>query len=166
MRTALCCRARRRACPPSDFRSTTLLEEQGASRFAPTERAPVPISPVTSWFSRTAAKDLPSERASVWTAPLVLAAGLGIAAILLVIVELAQPPRQDGFRGIRFSNAINSPGARGIVTLYREHLNWLPRPFSDSPLSPDVYVWGIVGAWASMFVLQIAALIAVRRTGA
>lgn len=142
-----------------------MLEEQGASRFGSTERA-APITPITSWFPQAATRDVPAERATSWTAPLVLAAGWAVAAIMLVVVELAQPPRTEAFRGIRFSNAINSPGAREIVALYREQLSWLPRPMADGSLSPRVYVWGIVAAWASMFILQIAALVAVRRSRA
>lgn len=106
---------------------------------------------------------LTSMLESAWAMPLLLGAGFAFSALMLVFVELAQPKPQRGFPGIRFSNTVNSPGSRHIVALFRDHLEWLPRPFADDPLSPSGYVWGLRLAWIAMIVLQLAALSACRR---
>ena len=87
----------------------------------------------------------------------------GLAALLLLVVELGQPQWSTNFRGIKYSNTINSAGARHAVTLFREHLTWWPGPSDNNPLSPMQYLTGLRIAWLSMFALQIAALVAVRR---
>lgn len=120
---------------------------------------------VGSHARSTAAVSVPLAQSPALVLPLALGACFALAATLLVFVELAQPPQQPGFKGIRFSNAINSKGARQIVALYRDSLSWLPRPFTE-PLSPNWYVAGLVIAWASMVGLQIAAVVACRRTHA
>jgi hypothetical protein len=106
----------------------------------------------------------PSVDISSRTMVLALSTVYVLASLLLVIVELAQPPKMRVFPGIRFSNTVNSPGSRAIVAMYRDHLEWLVRPFSDQPLSPTGYIWGLRIAWFSLIAVQIAALWAVRRT--
>jgi hypothetical protein len=110
------------------------------------------------------AKDFSTTFAATWALPLLLGTISALAALVLVFVELAQPPREDGFGGIRFSNAVNSSGSRHISAMFRDHLAWLPRPFADEPLSPNGYVWGLRLAWLTMIAVQIAAIIAVRQT--
>jgi hypothetical protein len=100
---------------------------------------------------------------ATWVVPVVLGVCFMLAAAVLVVVELAQPPRTADFRGIRFSNTVNSPGSRAITAMYRQHVEWLPRPFSGETLEPKWYVRGLVAGWASMILIQIAAILVCRR---
>ncbi|HRA47665.1 MAG TPA: polyprenol phosphomannose-dependent alpha 1,6 mannosyltransferase MptB, partial [Thermomicrobiales bacterium] len=102
-----------------------------------------------------------TERA--WVIPILLGALLTVLSAWLVVIELAQPKSTATFRGIRFSNTINSAGARNTVYYFREQLDWLPRPFKDDFLSPTVYLANLRGIFIAMFLIQIAALILVRR---
>lgn len=104
----------------------------------------------------------PVSAVRAWALPVALGVLLGLASALLVVVQLGQPAWTSRFTGIRFSNAINSPGARHAVALFRYHLDWLPGPSAGNPLSPGEYVTGVRIALASMFALQICALIACR----
>jgi len=140
-----------------------LLEEQRAPTFASTEQA---SGPIAGWYPTLPAKAIPSVRSWAWVAPVLLGVCFALAAALLVVVELGQPPRTPEFRGIRFSNTVNSPGSRAIVQMYREHMGWLPRPYSGETLDSSWYVRGLVTGWGSMVALQIAAIVVCRRTRA
>jgi hypothetical protein len=140
-----------------------LLNNQGASRVITAEQAPVPA---LNRLPQAPTLAIPTIRPSAWALPALLGAGYGLAATLLVLIELGQPPQQPGFSGIRFANTVKSAGARQIVALFRDHLTWLPRPFADAPLSPNGYIWGLCVAWIAMLGLQIAAVLASRRTSA
>jgi hypothetical protein len=98
-----------------------------------------------------------------WRIPLALGVAYGLAALLLVLVELAAPGQSDDFKGIKFSNTVGSAGSRQILAMYRDHLEWLPRPYKDATLSPDAYIGGLIIAWAAMFVAQFVAVWACRR---
>ena len=110
-------------------------------------------------------RQLESDRVSPWlrAMPYLLGAGLVLASFLLVFVELAQPAPEPGFPGIRFSNTVGSPGSRAIVAMYREELDWLPRPFASSTLSPKAYVWGLRASLIAMLIFQIGAMWSCRR---
>lgn len=101
-----------------------------------------------------------------WTLPLLLGLLFTIASAALVVIELAEPPPQPGFRGIALSNAVASRGARAGLALFRQHLTWLPHPASGVVLSPAAYIWGMRAAIVAMGLLQGLALLAVvRRPG-
>src|SRR5215218_6417227 len=133
------------------LRRNRLLEEQRAPTFASTEQA---SGPIAGWYPTLPAKAIPSVRSWAWVAPVMLGVCFALAAALLVVVELGQPPRTPEFRGIRFSNTVNSPGSRAIVQMYREHMGWLPRPYSGETLDSSWYVRGLVTGWGSMVALQ------------
>jgi hypothetical protein len=97
--------------------------------------------------------------ASVWM-PLVLALLFTAAAVVLVLVELAEPPPQPGFRGIALSNVVHSSGSRQGLDLFKRNLGWLPYP---APLSPDAYLWGLRAGIVAMGLLQLLALVAAVR---
>lgn len=98
-----------------------------------------------------------------WLLPVGLGVLYGLAAVLLVWIELGQPQWSTEFRGIRFSNTINSSGARHAVGLFRQELGWWPGPTDANSLSPMQYLTGLRVAWLSMFALQFGALLAIRR---
>ena len=98
-----------------------------------------------------------------WLIPTLLGAALALLSAWLVVIELAEPRSTLEFRGIRFSNTINSPGERNTVYYYRDRLDWLPRPFKDDFLSPSFYLANIRGIWIGMFLLQVLALVACKR---
>lgn len=105
----------------------------------------------------------PLGTAASWAPPLMLGLLAAIAAAALTTIELAQPPRQSGFRGIALSNAINSSGSRAGVALFRRHLAWLPYPASGVILSPAHYIWGLRAGIAALAVIQALALVAAIR---
>ncbi len=81
--------------------------------------------------SFTAPETPATLRPGNWLLPVGLGLLLALAAVLLVWVEMAQPATSFHFKGIRFSNTINSPGATNIVILFRDHLDWIPRLWKD-----------------------------------
>ncbi len=116
-------------------------------------------------INSTAAHQFETTRSQPWlrAMPYLLGTGLVLASLLLVFVELAQPAPEPGFPGIRFSNTVGSPGSRAIVAMYREELDWLPRPFADSTLSPRAYVWGLRSSLILMLLFQIGAMWSCRK---
>lgn len=98
-----------------------------------------------------------------WAIPLALGIAYGLAATMLVFVELAAPGQSSDFFSIKLSNTVGSAGSRQILAMYRDHLDWLPRPFKESTLSPNAYVLGLLAAWVAMFVGQFGAVWACRR---
>lgn len=105
----------------------------------------------------------PASQGRVWLGPVGLGLVLALLSAWLVVIELAQPKSTLGFRGIRFSNTINSAGARHTVYYYRDRLDWLPRPFKDDFLSPGFYLVNLRAVLIGMFLVQILALLWIRR---
>ncbi|MDQ2684149.1 MAG: hypothetical protein M3Y37_11555, partial [Chloroflexota bacterium] len=79
---------------------------------------------------------------------------------MLVLVEFGFPARDVEWRGVHFSNHINSEGSRRIAAMFRERLDWMPGPNASNPLSVRDYLFGLRIAWGGMFVIQALALIA------
>ena len=130
-----------------------------------TERPPVRERPpvLVVEFPQPEPESAPERTRSSWTLPVLFGVLYGLAAVLLVVAELGQPQWSTDFRGIRFSNTINSSGARHAVELFRQELGWWPGPDDSNPLSPVQYLTSLRIAWLSMFLLQIGALAACRR---
>lgn len=95
--------------------------------------------------------------------PIVLGVVLACLAGLLVLVEFGFPAKDVRWEGIRFSNAINSEGARRIVAMFRVRLDWMPGPNATNPLTPTEYLAGLRIAWGGMFVVQLLAIAAAWR---
>ncbi len=93
--------------------------------------------------------------------PLGLAAIQVGAALLLVFVALAAPPKQEGFRGL--VNDTISSGARRRLELYRDALGWVPGARGGLDLSPTAYVWGLRAALVVLALVQLGALLACLR---
>lgn len=114
---------------------------------------------------KPSASDLaPGATATGLALPYALGLALAAAAAMLVAVEMAQPPLQPGFPGISLSNAGNSRGARAGLELFRDHLDWLPYPFSGLILSPEQYIYGLRIAVIAMACAQALALVAILRS--
>lgn len=105
----------------------------------------------------------PRERTRRLGAPLLLGLLLTLASAAFVVVEMAQPPPQPGFRGIALSNAVLSPGARAGLNLFRARFSWLPYPASGLILSPPDYLHGLRIAVSAMAAVQALALVTALR---
>lgn len=106
--------------------------------------------------------ELPSSpstgRRSRVSSALLLGLLQALIIVVLIWVELAEPPAQRGLRGVIFSNAIASTGATAAMHLYRNTLDWLPLVGNDHVLSPQPYIWIRRAGFLLLAATQLAAL--------
>lgn len=132
----------------------------------PLSRVALPDRPSDGQVLTVETDFIPRERPSpalVKQRPLVspaLILGLlqALVVVVLVWVELAEPPAQKGLTQIMFSNAIASSGATAAMHLYRDKLSWLPLVGNDDVLSPQPYVWLRRAGFLLLAAIQLAAL--------
>lgn len=120
------------------------------------------IEPRAATAATAASPTVARDRLAI-AVPIALGGLMVLAAVLLVMVEFGFPARDVWWKGIRFSNTVNSSGARHIVSMFRERLDWMPGPNASNPLSPREYLYGLRIAWGGMFLIQILAILATWR---